>query len=58
MRMNPESPKFKAVISLLFKTQIVAVALPGKCVLRKPITNWINISEKYDIKAYWTSRYL
>ncbi len=34
---NPESPRFKAVRSLLFNTQIVAVAEPGKWVLRKPI---------------------
>lgn len=33
---NPESPRFKAERSLLLSTQIVAVALPGKCVRRKP----------------------
>jgi hypothetical protein len=34
---NPESPKFKADKSRLFKTHIVAVALPGNYVLLKPI---------------------
>lgn len=29
MRMKPESPRFKAVNSLLFKTHRVAVALPA-----------------------------
>jgi len=28
--MKPESPRFKAVRSLLLSTQMVAVALPGK----------------------------
>lgn len=33
IRIKPESPKFNAVISLLLRTQIEAVALPGKWVL-------------------------
>jgi len=30
IRIKPESPKFNAVISRLLRTQIEAVALPGK----------------------------
>lgn len=33
---NPESPRFKAVMSLLLRTQRVAVAEPGLNVLLKP----------------------
>ena len=33
---NPESPKFNAVMSCLFNTQMDAVALPGNLVRRKP----------------------
>jgi len=33
---KPESPRLRAVISLLLRTQILAVALPGKVVLLKP----------------------
>lgn len=54
IKIKPESPKFRADKSLLLSTQMVAVALPGKCVLLRPILKcyFLNSSTHY-ISKYW-----